>query len=100
MVQGLQSDGEFQRFQVAGRYQVGRLLGQGGTASVYEARDEVRDSAVALELLDVSGPRKESTRTRELFEREFHALTQLAHPRVVRALDYGIDGDTPYYTME
>ena len=35
-----------------------------------------------------------------LFEREFHTLSQLAHPRVVSVFDYGVDEGTPYYTME
>ena len=35
-----------------------------------------------------------------LFEREFHALAQLSHPRVIEVYDYGVDETGPYYTME
>lgn len=34
------------------------------------------------------------------FMREYHALSELLHPRIVTVYDYGVDGDTPYYTME
>lgn len=34
------------------------------------------------------------------FRREFHVVAGLRHPCVVEAYDYGIDHDTPYYTME
>ena len=36
----------------------------------------------------------------ELFEREFHTLSELAHPRIVEVYDYGVDGEGAYYTME
>src|SRR5262249_28731292 len=35
-----------------------------------------------------------------LFQGEFHALAQLAHPRVIEVYDYGVDEAGPYYTME
>ena len=35
-----------------------------------------------------------------LFEREYHTLAQLAHPRIIEVYDYGIDDAGPYYTME
>jgi len=35
-----------------------------------------------------------------LFEREFHLLAQLSHPRVIEVYDYGIEDGRPYYTME
>ena len=35
-----------------------------------------------------------------LFEREFHLLAQLAHPRGIEVYDYGIDAGRPYYTRE
>jgi hypothetical protein len=87
-------------FRVAARYEVTELLGRGGMASVYRARDEVLETAVALKLLKVAPDDKHAARTVELFEREFHTLVQLSHPRVVRALDYGVEGQQPYYSME
>ncbi|MEZ6185683.1 MAG: tetratricopeptide repeat protein [Planctomycetota bacterium] len=37
---------------------------------------------------------------RERFEREAEALSRIAHPGVVRVLDWGIEGDYPYLTLE
>lgn len=35
-----------------------------------------------------------------LFEREYHTLHQLKHPRIIQVFDYGVDEVGPYYTME
>src|SRR5215471_11884248 len=87
-------------FRIAGRYEARELLGHGGMASVYKAWDEAQGESVALKLLTVEQDRKSSARTIALFEREFHTLVQLAHPRIVRALDYGVEGEQPYYALE
>jgi hypothetical protein len=86
--------------RVADRYQVERLLGRGGMASVYRARDTISGNTVALKVLSVQAAGLDVERSVELFEREFHTLVQLAHPRVVQAYDYGVDEGRPYYTME
>src|SRR5689334_23691032 len=85
---------------IAGRYRVESELGQGGMAVVYQVVDTSTGQRRALKrLLKIEDPRK-LTRATELFEREFHTLSQLAHPRVVSVLDYGLDEGLPYYTME
>lgn len=84
--------------RVTERYELLDLLGRGGMGAVYRARDRATGDLVALKRL--SNPGAPGGPARELFEREYHTLDQLAHPRVVRAFDYGIDGDTPFYTME
>ncbi|MDD9943283.1 MAG: protein kinase [Myxococcales bacterium] len=76
------------------------MLGRGGMAIVYRARDTASDVTVALKVGHASKDGHTDPRCRDLFEREFHTLNQLAHPRIVRAFDYGLEGDTPYYTME
>ena len=81
--------------RIANRYAIGGLLGRGGMGSVYRVHDSATGDACALKRLETT--RGSSV---ELFEREYHTLKQLAHPRVVRALDYGIDAGKPYYTME
>jgi hypothetical protein len=35
-----------------------------------------------------------------LLEREYHTLSQLAHPRIIEVSDYGVDEAGPYYVME
>src|SRR5688572_10739332 len=80
---------------VADRYEVHELLGRGGMAQVFRARDTLTNTTLALKLLTADGSETELGRNVELFEREFHTLVQLAHPRVVRAYDYGVDGRQP-----
>jgi len=84
-----------------GRFQIQRTLGRGGMATVYEAIDAATGRRVALKRL-LPGPTDERRRHElvQLFEREFHVLSQLAHPRVVEVYDYGLDDEGPYYTME
>jgi hypothetical protein len=85
---------------IAGRYEVLRLLGRGGMASAYRVRDATNGRELALKLLTIKAEAHKTARAIELFESEFHTLTQLAHPRTVRAYDYGVDQGQPYYTME
>jgi hypothetical protein len=85
---------------IAGRYRVVRALGAGGMATVYEVLDTATERRLALKRLHEQGDAAKRQRTVELFEREFHTLSQLAHPRVVEAYDYGVDEGGPYYTME
>ncbi|MDD9940511.1 MAG: serine/threonine-protein kinase [Myxococcales bacterium] len=85
---------------IAERYEVKELLGRGGTGSVYRVRDQATGAMLAVKRLSGRGGKPPSQRALESFEREFDTLQQLAHPRVVRAFDYGLDAGTPYYTME
>ncbi|HVW27472.1 MAG TPA: protein kinase [Polyangiaceae bacterium] len=87
-------------FRFAERYEVKALLGRGGMASVYRAWDDALGAAVALKLLAVPSDAGQALRSVELFEREFHALAHLSHPRVVRTYDYGVHAGEPYYSME
>src|SRR6266536_838239 len=81
--------------RVADRYDIERLLGRGGMASAYRAFDTVTGKHVALKRMLVEVSDKKNVRATELFEREFHTLIQLAHPRVVQAYDYGVDDGIP-----
>jgi serine/threonine-protein kinase len=83
----------------AQRYDPDGLLGQGGMGAVYRVLDRHRGEVVALKRLIVSAAEKRALLT-ELFHQEFRTLVQLAHPHVVRAHDFGIDDQGPYYTME
>jgi len=87
---------------VTGRYATLEEIGQGGMASVYRVHDAVRGTTVALKRLHAhsADAADKSSRARMLFEREYHVLAQLAHPRVVRVDDYQIDDEGPFYTME
>ncbi len=78
------------------RYRVESLVGTGGTARVYQVFDQRDGHVVALKR-----PLVAALRLREdLLEREFVTLSQLSHPLIVRAYDYGVFDEVPYYTME
>jgi tRNA A-37 threonylcarbamoyl transferase component Bud32/tetratricopeptide (TPR) repeat protein len=86
----------------AGRYALHEVIGEGGMATVFRARDVASGELVALKRLHdkkASEPDK-ATKARILFEREYHVLSQLTHPRVVRVHDYQVDAQGPLYTME
>src|ERR1051326_5318387 len=83
---------------VGGRYLVEAELGRGGMARVYRVRDQHSGHRLALKHL-VTGSDASAT-LQAMFEREYHTLVQLAHPRIVQVFDYGRDGESPYYTME
>ena len=85
---------------VDSRYRISEQLGRGGMAVVFAARDLACDRDVALKRLVTSLEPNSRRRNLELFEREFHLLSQLAHPRVVQVYDFGVDDGGAYYTME
>jgi Protein kinase domain/AAA ATPase domain len=69
-------------------------------ATVYEVHDRSTGKNLALKRLTPDADDKRGRRILELFEREFYTLSQIAHPCVVEAYDYGLDDQGPYYTME
>ncbi|NUO50390.1 MAG: serine/threonine protein kinase [Polyangiaceae bacterium] len=84
---------------VAGRYEIGQLLGEGGMGSVYAAVDLSTGVEVAVKVLraDLIGNPDAAAR----FEREAIHTSALAGPRAVRVLDVGVaDSGQPYMAME
>jgi hypothetical protein len=67
--------------------------------SVYAVRDDRAGRSVALKYLKRDAAHEKGAAA-ALFQREYHTLAQLRHPRVIQVYDYGVDGDRPYYTME
>jgi len=75
-----------------GKYQLKRLLGQGGMGEVYEAHDTSKDRTVALKILREELSRDEGFRTR--FQRESRAAAMLEEPHVIPIHDWGeIEGN-------
>ena len=97
VLQGTASGQNADKPWIAGRYEILETLGSGGMAVVYRARDVSTGEEVALKLATTPSS---DVRSKEMFEREYHTLNQLAHPRVVRAFDYGLADGVPYYTLE
>src|SRR4051812_17078920 len=86
--------------RISGRYEVKGVLGQGGMAVAYHVVDVMTGREMALKQLLVSEAEHERKERAALFEREFHTLAQLSHPRIIEVYDYGVDDEGPYYTME
>jgi tRNA A-37 threonylcarbamoyl transferase component Bud32 len=81
------------------RFRLEELIGRGGTAAVYRARDEKNGRHLALKRA-LPGNDRQAERRRLLLEREYFTLAQLAHPRVIEVYDFGVDAGGAYYTME
>lgn len=79
---------------IAGRYALGDQLGQGGTATVYEAEDRVSGDTVAVK---VGEPRLGAPV--DLIRHEALALRLLRLPGVVEMRDSGRDGERSFLVM-
>lgn len=84
--------------ELAGRYRLVSLLGQGGMGSVWRAEHLALGSDVAVKLIDPAIADNEQARER--FVREAKAAAKLRSPHVVQILDYGVDRDVPFIVME
>ncbi len=80
------------------RYQLEEVLGSGGMANVYRARDVVLDRPVAIKVL-----RKEYS-SNENFQKQFwleaRSAANLSHPNIVTVHDFGSADDLLYIVME
>src|SRR5688572_2054217 len=89
-----------EQVRIAGRYLLLEKIGAGGMASVHRALDETTGRVVALKQLISSLARGRRKTVEALFEREYHTLVRLKHPRIIEAYDYGLTEGGRYYTME
>ena len=87
---------------LSGRYRLGEVLGYGGMAEVYRARDVRLDRDVAIKVLRSDLARDPSFQAR--FRREAQSAAALNHPMVVAVYDTGSDDKhdppLPYIVME
>ncbi|WP_329049033.1 protein kinase [Amycolatopsis sp. NBC_01488] len=81
---------------IAGRYEIGGLIGSGGTARVYQAFDRRMRRDVAVKVYDRGAVAVEQLRR----AREKTIQASIDHPRVVALFDSGTDGDRPYLVMQ
>lgn len=88
------SDGQV----LAGRYELGAVLGRGGMAEVRAGWDLRLGRAVAVKTLlpDLA----ERPAIRRSFEGEARAAARLAHPNAVAVFDVGEEGGVPFLVME
>ncbi|MEV6642585.1 serine/threonine-protein kinase [Amycolatopsis sp. NPDC051371] len=81
---------------LAGRYEVGRLIGSGGTARVYRAFDLRLSREVAVKIYDRDVVALDQRRRL----REMSIQGSIAHPGVVALLDSGTDHGRTYLVMQ
>lgn len=84
--------------RVNDRYKLLKMVGGGGMANVYLARDMILDRDVALKILRMDFNNDDEFIKR--FNREAQSATSLAHPNIVSIYDVGEDGDIYYIVME
>ena len=80
------------------RYKLQAVLGRGGMAVVFQARDLMLEREVAIKVLK----REYSTDPafRERFRQEAKAAANLSHPNLVTVYDFDYDGERLYIVME
>jgi predicted Ser/Thr protein kinase len=80
------------------RYEVGRLLGAGGMAEVFEGHDRLLARRVAIKVLLSQFARDPSFLAR--FKREAQSAASLTHPNIVAVYDTGVQAGTNFIVME
>ena len=92
---------------IAGRYELGELIGRGGMAEVYSGTDTRLGRTVAIKLLKADLAADSSFEVR--FRQEAQASARMAHPTIVRVYDAGdevsvdvngVERHLPYIVME
>ncbi|MGA1479228.1 MAG: protein kinase domain-containing protein [Candidatus Actinomarina sp.] len=79
------------------RYEILEVLGEGGMAFVYKAKDTQLKRFVAIKTLKPNYVNQDTFVER--FRREAQTAANLNHPNIVQIFDWGID-DEPYFVME
>ena len=80
------------------RYQIIRLIGEGGMANVYLAHDIILDRDVAVKIL--RGDLAHDEKFVKKFQREAISASSLNHPNIVEMYDVGEDNDLYFIVME
>jgi beta-lactam-binding protein with PASTA domain len=83
---------------LGGRYRLVELLGQGGMATIYRARDGQLERDVAVKVLRPEYGADPDFVAR--FRHEAQSVASLNHPGIVAVYDYGTDPAGPYIVME
>jgi tRNA A-37 threonylcarbamoyl transferase component Bud32 len=79
-----------------GNYRVVRLIGQGGFAEVYLAEHIHLDTQAAIKVLYAKLAKDDI----ETLRQEARTIARLVHPHIVRVLDFGVEGTTPFLVMD
>jgi serine/threonine protein kinase/tetratricopeptide (TPR) repeat protein len=85
-------------YVLAGRYQILKVLGEGGMGAVYQARDREVDRTVAIKVIrpELSGHPEILRR----FKQELILARQVTHRNVIRIFDLSVADGRRFITME
>lgn len=83
---------------LSGRYQILRVLGEGGMGAVYQARDQALDRTIALKVIrpELAG----NPAILQRFKQELILARHVTHKNVVRIFDLGESDGIKFITME
>ena len=86
---------------VDGKYEIRKLIGEGGMGAVYEAHSNSTGRDVAIKLISNESVAQDEV-LKARFEREAQAAAKVRSPHIVEILDAGHDSTTghPYMVME
>jgi len=83
---------------LAGRYEILKMLGEGGMGTVYKAKDRELDRLVALKVIRPEYANHPETIRR--FKQELILARQVTHRNVIRIFDLGIADSFKFITMD
>ena len=81
-----------------GRYEIIEIIGTGGMAIVYKAKDRKLNRMVAVKVLkpELRG----DTDLRRRFHAESEAVARLNHPNIINVFDVSTNDENEYFVME
>src|SRR5437588_304023 len=79
-----------------GNYRLIRLLGQGAFADVYLGEHIYLKTQAAIKVLQI----RLAGDDMQGFLNEARTIASLKHPHIVRVLDFGVEGATPFFVMD
>jgi serine/threonine protein kinase len=84
--------------QVVGKYELFDKIAEGGMGTVWKARDTDTGQTVAVKVVPPQVAKNPVLMKR--FEQEYAVAKSLDHPNIVRAMDFGQHGSSPYLVLE
>src|SRR5947208_85833 len=81
--------------QQLSNYRLIRLLGEGGFAEVYLGEHVYLGTQTAIKVLHTQLVGEDMDK----FRTEARTIAHLEHPHIVRILDFGVEGKTPFLVM-
>ncbi|MCI0460560.1 MAG: protein kinase [Gemmataceae bacterium] len=84
--------------QSLGPYRLVEKIAEGGMGAIFRAHHSATGQTVAIKIL--AAKLAEDPTLLQRFEREFRAASQLVHPNIVQALDFGREASVAYLVLE